>query len=117
MGLRAQIERVAAKRRNLPLGGAIEHDYAFQAWDPVTDSARPITLSQLFEGDKDTPFRYSFMVVPPEHGLPFVGPCPSCTSIIDSIDGALPHITQRINFAVSAKTPIEEFARHGASRG
>ncbi len=46
---------------------------------------------------------YSFMVVPREQGLPFVGPCPSCTSIIDGIDGALPHITQRISFVVASK--------------
>ncbi len=114
--LRSQIEQVASRRRALPLGGAVETDYPFEEWDADRGAPRRVLLSELF-GDKDTLFLYSFMVVPQEQGLPFVGPCPSCTSIIDGIDGALPHITQRISFAVAAKTPVERFREHGASRG
>jgi predicted dithiol-disulfide oxidoreductase (DUF899 family) len=36
-------------------------------------------------------------------------PCPSCTSIIDAVDGAARHVTQRVNFAVIAKAPIDRF--------
>jgi predicted dithiol-disulfide oxidoreductase (DUF899 family) len=43
--------------------------------------------------------------------------CPSCTSIIDAIDGAIPHISRRINFAVVAKAPIKQFVAHAKSRG
>lgn len=113
--LRSQIEQVASRRRALPLGG-VAAEYPFQEWDADRGAPRQVLLSELF-GDKDTLFLYSFMVVPREQGLPFVGPCPSCTSIIDGIDGALPHITQRISFAVAAKTPIEQFREHGATRG
>jgi predicted dithiol-disulfide oxidoreductase (DUF899 family) len=42
--------------------------------------------------------------------------CPICTSIIDAIDGAVPHITQQINFAVVAKAPIERFSAHARAR-
>ncbi len=115
--LRRQIERVAAQRRELPLGGVVPTDYAFEEWDATTAAPRAVRLSELFDDDKDTLFLYSFMVVPREQGLPFVGPCPSCTSIIDGIDGALPHITQRISFAVSSKAPIDEFREHGGNRG
>ena len=114
--LRRQIERVAARRRELPLGGRVPADYEFDEWDAATGEPKRVRLSDLFDG-KDTLFLYSFMIVPREQGLPFVGPCPSCTSIIDGVDGALPHITQRIAFAVAAKPPIEEFRRHGVSRG
>jgi predicted dithiol-disulfide oxidoreductase (DUF899 family) len=50
-------------------------------------------------------------------GLGFEGPCPSCTSIIDGIDGELPHIAQRLNFAVAAKGPAERLRSHAQSRG
>jgi predicted dithiol-disulfide oxidoreductase (DUF899 family) len=49
--------------------------------------------------------------------LPFVGFCPSRTSIIDGVDRAAPHLAQQINFAVSTKAPIEQFRDHGARRG
>jgi predicted dithiol-disulfide oxidoreductase (DUF899 family) len=115
--LRRQIERVAAQRRELPLGGRVLTDYVFDEWDAAANGPRQVRLSELFEEGKDTLFLYSFMIVPPEQGLPFVGPCPSCTSIIDGIDGALPHITQRISFAVAAKPPVEQFRQHGERRG
>ena len=70
-----------------------------------------------FDSGKDTLFLYSFMWVPESQGMPFVGPCPSCTSIIDGIDGAVPHITQRVSFAVAAKAPIDQFRAHGERRG
>jgi predicted dithiol-disulfide oxidoreductase (DUF899 family) len=108
--LRAQIERVAAQRRALPLGGELSTDHAF------SEGSGQVRISELL-GDKDTLFLYSFMWVPESQGLGFVGPCPSCTSIIDGIDGAVPHITQRLAFAVAAHAPIEAFEEHGARRG
>ena len=114
--LRRQTERVAAQRRELPLGGVMPTDYVFDEWDDAAGAPREVRLSELFDG-RDTLLLYSFMIVPPEQELPFVGPCPSCTSIIDGIDGALPHITQRLAFAVAAKPPIDEFRRYGHRRG
>jgi predicted dithiol-disulfide oxidoreductase (DUF899 family) len=115
--LRRQITRVAEQRSALPLGGLVQTDYGFSGWDRDSDSVREVRLSELFDPGKDTLFLYSFMVVPEEQGLPFVGPCPSCTSIIDGIDGAIPHITQRMSFAVASKAPIDVFREHGRRRG
>lgn len=115
--LRRQSERVAAQRRELPLGGRVETDYVFEEWDPAAGAARPVRLSELFDDRNDTLFLYSFMVVPPEQGLRFVGPCPSCTSIIDGMDGAIPHITQRMSFAVESIAPAADFHEHGSRRG
>lgn len=115
--LRRQIEAVAAQRRKLPLGGVVPHDYAFEEWDAGTNAARHVRLSDLFEDGKDTLFIYSHMFNPDESGVPLMEACPSCTSIIDAIDGAAPHIAQRINFAVVAKAPIERFRTHAKSRG
>jgi predicted dithiol-disulfide oxidoreductase (DUF899 family) len=115
--LRRQIEAVAAKRRKLPLGGVVSHDYVFEEWDASAKAARPVRLSQLFDGGKDTLFLYSHMFNPDSSGAPLMEPCPSCTSIIDAVDGAAPHVTQRINFAVSAKAPLERFRAHAKARG
>lgn len=114
--LRRHEEAVAAQRRNLPLGGEVPTDYEFVEWDAGTSAPRRARLSDLF-GDKDTLFLYSFMFIPGEQGLPLEQGCPSCTSIIDAVDGEIPHITQRIAFAAAAKVPIEQFRAHGDSRG
>jgi len=115
--LRRHTAAVAAQRAALPLGGEVPRDYAFQEWDAGAGVERAVRLSELFEPHRDTLLLYSFMVVPQAQGLPFVGPCPSCTAIIDSIDGELPHIAQRLSFAVSSAAPIETFRRHGEARG
>jgi predicted dithiol-disulfide oxidoreductase (DUF899 family) len=52
----------------------------------------PVRLSELFEAGKDTLLLYNFMFIPGEAGLPLEKACPSCTSIIDAVDGEAPHI-------------------------
>ena len=115
--LRRQNEAVAAQRRRLPLGGEVPRDYTFEEWDAGTNGARPVRLSELFGDGKNTLFLYSHMFIPGKAGLPLEEGCPSCTSIIDGMDGAVPHITQQISFAVVAKPPIERFRTHAQSRG
>jgi len=117
INLRRQIEAVAAQRRTLPLGGPVPRDYTFEDWDTGTNAGRPVRLSELFEEGKDTLFLYSHMFIQGKAGLPLEEGCPLCTSIIDAIDGAAPHISQRINFAVVAKAPIDRFRAHAQSRG
>jgi predicted dithiol-disulfide oxidoreductase (DUF899 family) len=114
--LRRQIARTAALRAQLPLGGEVQQDYAFEEWDAANDAPRTVHLSELF-GARDTLFLYSFMWVPESQRLGFTGPCPSCTSIIDGIDGQAPHIAQRISFAVAAKGPIGDIREHARRRG
>lgn len=113
--LRRQIETVAAQRRALPLGGEVRTDYVFEGSPPGEKGFKAIRLSELFEPDKDSLFLYSFMF--PESTGPTMTPCPSCTSIIDGIDGAAPHIMQRVNLAVCAKAPIAMFREHADNRG
>jgi predicted dithiol-disulfide oxidoreductase (DUF899 family) len=73
-------------------------------------------MSELF-GDKDTLYLYNFMYRPGEKGLALEGPCPSCTSIIDAVDGAARHLMDAVSFAVVAKVPIERFRAWGEERG
>ncbi|MDQ3973072.1 MAG: DUF899 family protein [Actinomycetota bacterium] len=114
--LRRQVEAVAAHRRELPLGGEVKQDYPFDEWDTSVGSVRPVRLSELFENGKDTLFLYNFMFKPGPQG-PVEVPCPDCTSIIDGVDGAVPHLRQHINFGVVAKAPAERFTAHAHARG
>jgi predicted dithiol-disulfide oxidoreductase (DUF899 family) len=111
LALRRQAEAVAAYRRELPLGHEVLVDYAFEE-----APGQSVRLSELFAPGKDTLFLYSFMFNSSE-GKPLAVACPSCTSIIDGLDGAAPHISQRVNLAVSAKAPIARFREHAERRG
>jgi predicted dithiol-disulfide oxidoreductase (DUF899 family) len=104
--LRRSIERVAATRRELPPGGAVPEDYAFEGADGE------VRLSELFESGKDVLAIYSFM-----YGPEVERPCPSCTSILDSLDGTAVHVRQRINLAVVAKSPLERILAFAEERG
>ena len=86
-------------------------------------------FSELFEAGKDTLVIYSFMFPrwsgdtrPGPAGatgqLPLAEtPCPSCTSILDSLDGAAPHLAERLNLAVVAKTDPERIGTFARERG
>ena len=112
--LRKQIEEVAEQRRRLPLGGVVKTDYVFDAWAPGDKDFRTVRFSELFAPRKRTLFIYNFMF--PER-VGSLTPCPSCTSIIDAVDGASRHVVQQINFAVVAKAPIARFREHARRRG
>ena len=114
INLKRQEETVAKQRRALPLGGAVKTDYAFAGAAAGDGDVRDVTLSELFAPGKKTLYLYNFMF--PER-VGSMTPCPSCTSIIDAVDGAARHLAQRINFAVIAKAPIETFVRHARNRG
>ena len=117
LALRRQIEAVAEQRRRLPLGGALPIDYPFQEWDPGSCSARTVRLSELFDQSKQALLLYSFMFNPGPSGRPLEVACPMCTSMLDAIDGEVPHITQHISFAVATKAPLERFLAHAHTRG
>lgn len=86
-------------------------------------------FSELFGPGKDTLVVYSFMFprwsgdTRPGPGgetgrLPLAEtPCPSCTSILDSLDGAAPHLSQRISLAVVAKSDPERIRTFARERG
>ena len=43
--------------------------------------------------------------------------CPSCTSILDGLDGTYRHAAQRINLVVVAKAPIKRIRAFARERG
>jgi len=104
--LRRQIEDVAALRRRLPKGGKIKENYVFE--EGAADFSDRTTVkqtrfSELFHPGKNSLVVYRFMYAPD-----WEKPCPSCSSILDRLNGIAPHVTpQRVNFAVTAKAPIQ----------
>jgi len=100
--LREQVERVAALRRQLPVGGEIKEDYEFEEVGLADGSTRPIRFSELF-GDKSDLLAYSYM-----YGPDWENPCPSCTSVIDGIDAVSRHVRQQAELVVIGKaTPAQ----------
>ena len=125
--LRRAIERVAAQRRALPPGGAVPGDYVFEEAAPGGGDVR---FSQLFAPGRDTLVIYSFMFPRwsgdtrpgPAEGetarLPLAEtPCPSCTSILDSLDGAAPHLASQLNLVVVAKSDPARIRNFADERG
>lgn len=110
IALRRNIESVAAQRRSLPLGGKPEQDYVFNQGSG--NASEQVRLSDLFDEGKDMLIIYSFM-----YGPQMAQPCVSCTSILDALNGEAPHVVQRINLAVAAKSPIERIMEFARGRG
>ena len=127
--LRRATEAVAETRRRLPPGGTVPEDYVFRGLGP-DGAPTDVRLSELFASGSDSLAIYS-MMFPRYHGddrpgprggqtarLPLAeGPCPSCTALLDQLDGAAEHVSQNMNFAVVAKTPLERVVAFAQERG
>jgi predicted dithiol-disulfide oxidoreductase (DUF899 family) len=127
--LRRAMEAVAAARRELPPGGVVPEDYVFEGAgaDGVPTDVR---LSELFAPGKDSLVVYS-MMFPRDPGderpgpegvqtalLPLAeGPCPSCTALLDQLDGAAEHVSQRANLVAIAKAPLSRVLTFAQERG
>jgi predicted dithiol-disulfide oxidoreductase (DUF899 family) len=103
--LRRNIERVAALRRALPLGGRIPEDYSFEGHNGA------VRISQLF-GDKDTLVIYSMMF-----GLERERACPMCTAMLTSWEGTARNLRERVALAVTARSPINRLLDFKKERG
>ena len=115
MELRDKIEEVAALRRALPTGGRVATDYIFDEGAADIDdqsTVRQVTLSELFRPGLDSLILYSYMF-----GPQMKSPCVSCTSILDGLNGSAPHVRQRANFVVVAKSPIQRIRDLARQRG
>ena len=124
IGLRREMEAVAAARRELPPGGVVPEDYVFQGADA------DVRLSELFAPGKDSLAIYSFMFPrdPTDERpgtasgetarLPLVeAPCPSCVAFLDQLDGLVEHAEQHLNLAVIAKSAPARVLAFGRERG
>lgn len=109
--LRDQLEAVAELRRKLPPGGEVSEDYVF-AERRADGQTCEVRIDELFAPGLDSLLIYGFM-----YGPKMEDACPMCTSFLDSLNGAAPHLAQRMNVAVCARSPIDRVADFGAKRG
>jgi predicted dithiol-disulfide oxidoreductase (DUF899 family) len=127
--LRRAMEAVAAARLRLPPGGVVPENYVFRG-QGMDGEPTGVPLSELFAPGKDSLVIYSMMFPRdpaddrpgPDRGqtklLPLVeGPCPSCTALLDQLDGAAEHVSQRINLAVAGKAPLGRILTFAEERG
>jgi predicted dithiol-disulfide oxidoreductase (DUF899 family) len=125
--LRRAIEGVAAQRRALPPGGPVPDDHRFEE---AGAGGGEVRFSELFAPGKDTLVIYSFMFPRwsgdtrpgPAEGetarLPLAEtPCPSCTSILDSLDGAALHLAHPLNLVAVAKSAPDRIGTFARERG
>ncbi len=113
--LRKHVEQVAAARRQLPLGGPIPEDYVFTEGSSDLDdgeTVRTVRFSELFVHKNASLAVYSFM-----YGPDMAKPCPMCSCMLDSLNGAAPHAVERINLAVVAKSPLSRIRAFARERG
>jgi predicted dithiol-disulfide oxidoreductase (DUF899 family) len=129
LGLRRAMEAVAEARRALPAGGDAPEDYLFQGLR--SDGALgDVRMSELFAPGKPSLAIYNYMfprhpaddrpgpAAGPAADLPLAeGPCPSCTALLDQLDGAAPHLDPLINFVVVAKAPLARLLVFAEARG
>jgi predicted dithiol-disulfide oxidoreductase (DUF899 family) len=113
--LMRQRERVAAVRRDLPLGPVVQ-DYVF-AEGPADlalgdEPVREVRLSQLFSGAARPLVIYHLMF-----GKLQTTPCPMCTMWIDGYNGVAPHLAQNVDFAIAAAADLPALRAHARARG
>jgi predicted dithiol-disulfide oxidoreductase (DUF899 family) len=126
---RRMTERVAAARRALPPGGPVPQDYLFQGAVPGGEPSA-LRLSELFEPGIDSLAVYHWMFprhrgderpAPPTGPLAELPleqtPCPSCTALLDQLDGAAEHVGQSMGLAIVAGVPIERMLAVAEDRG
>ena len=129
VALRRAMEDVAAARRELPPGGPVPENYVFTEAAADRD-ATAVRMSDLFAPGRDSLVVYSFMFPRdpdddrpgPSRGasasLPLAQtPCPSCTAMLDQLDGAAEHVTQQANLVVVAQADPARIRAFADERG
>lgn len=113
--LRNQREHVAELRRALPQDTVCEDYELLEGPRNLADTSTevsPVRLSELFEDPQKPLVLMQFM-----YGKLQDKVCPMCTLWADGYDGAIRHLTQRVNFAVACAGDLQTFRAHGRSRG
>lgn len=128
--LRRQMERVAEQRRALPPGPIVREDYVFDGLGADGEPTK-VKLSELFRPGADALLIYCYMFPrhpmddPPPALQGEVGalpideqPCPSCTGLLDQLDGAVPHFEAGgANFTVVTRSSLDKALMVARDRG
>lgn len=116
IALMRQREKVADLRRKLPRGEIVSEDYVLlEGPRDLLGGDGPIEerrLSELFEDPEKPLVLLHFMF-----GKAQESPCPMCTLWADGYDGIVPHLEERMNFAVLVAGDVATFRAYGRERG
>jgi predicted dithiol-disulfide oxidoreductase (DUF899 family) len=109
------IERVAALRRELPMGAEVS-DYLFQEGPRDLNGSdsqiSSVRLSELFGSPGRALIIYHFM-----YGKRNTTACPMCTMWIDTFNGIAPHVTQNVDLAIVAAADPVMLRTYARTRG
>lgn len=108
--LRARVDAVAAKRRELPLGGRLKEDYRFEHVGEDGE-VQEVAFEELF-GEHDSLLLYTMMF-----GADWDAPCPSCTSIVDAIDASCVPVSSHSALAVVSAAGARQLHAWSRRRG
>ena len=114
--LMLQRERVAALRRALPRNEPVRDDWRFREGPADLGSGdapvRELPLADLFRDPGKPLMLMHFM-----YGGAQKSPCPMCTLWADGYDGVIPHLAQRVDFAIAIAGDLATFRAHARERG
>jgi predicted dithiol-disulfide oxidoreductase (DUF899 family) len=112
--LMQQGERVAAMRRDLPVGPVVD-DYEFLEGPPsLADGDAPVStvrLSDLFTAPDRPLVIYHLMF-----GKAQTEPCPMCTQWLDGFNGVAHHLARNVDFVVVAAAEPAALRAHARTR-
>ena len=115
IALKEQREAVAALRRELPQGPALEN-YRFvegpRALNAGDGPETEVALDELFEGGVSQLAVIHFMYKDGDEA-----PCPMCSMWADGYDAVIPHLQQHMPVVMVAKAPVAKLRAHARSRG
>jgi len=98
-------DELASRRRELPWV-RVEKEYGFDTDDGVR------TLTELFDGRSQL-LVYHFMF-----GPRYEAGCPTCSSMADTVDGALPHLHARdVTMTYVSQAPLEKLQEYKRRMG
>jgi predicted dithiol-disulfide oxidoreductase (DUF899 family) len=117
IALKDQRERVAALRRQLPMGALVATDYVFREGpadirDESVANFGDVRLSELFAPGKDRLIVDHLMWAAAD---PL--PCPMCNMWADGYNAVAPHVGDKVNFALVAKVEIGKLRQWARGRG
>lgn len=108
--LRAQVEAVARKRQELPLGGRLKEDYGFERVGADGD-VHQVAFGELFGAHRSL-LLYTMMF-----GPDWDAPCPSCTSLVDGFNASYYPVSQHCAMAVVAAARPQQLRDWAQRRG
>lgn len=108
--LRARVDAVAAKRRELPLGGKLQENYRFQRIGG-DGQVHDVPFEDLF-ADHPSLLLYSMMF-----GADWDAPCPSCTSLVDAFNANYFPVSRHCAMAVVGAASPQQFRQWAERRG